>query len=160
MSRSSNRPPSTTQSSLSVPTSNETRRVKWRLQRRRARRHDTPAGPQPCQPLPQRAPRHHHRRAPSTNRHTHGKCFKCDELSTPNHCKQLFTIEVVDEEVNGLSPMTEEPTISLHALTGIQPHDGAHGRRQRHLAHRPPRLRLHPQLHRQRHGVSGMCHPC
>jgi hypothetical protein len=58
-------------------------------------------------------------------RHKGGKCFKCDELFTPDHrkhCKQLFTIEIMDEEeANGLHPMTEEPTISLHALTGIQP---------------------------------------
>jgi hypothetical protein len=38
------------------------------------------------------------------------------------HCKQVFIIEVVDEdEVDGLSPTTDEPTISLHMLTGIQP---------------------------------------
>jgi hypothetical protein len=53
-----------------------------------------------------------------------GKCFKCNELFTPDHrkhCKQLFIIEVVDkEEVDDLSPATEEPTISLHALVGIQ----------------------------------------
>jgi hypothetical protein len=34
----------------------------------------------------------------------------------------LFIIEVMDEDdVNDLSSMTDEPTISLHALTGIQP---------------------------------------
>jgi hypothetical protein len=53
------------------------------------------------------------------------KCFKCDEFFTPDHCKhckQLFTIVVMDEEeADDLSPTTEEPTISLHALTGIQP---------------------------------------
>jgi hypothetical protein len=53
-----------------------------------------------------------------------GKCFKCDELFTPghhDHCKQLFIIEVVDEETEGLPPGDGEPTISIHALTGIQP---------------------------------------
>jgi hypothetical protein len=36
-------------------------------------------------------------------------------------CKQLFIIEVVDEDdIDRLSPTTDEPTISLHALTGIQ----------------------------------------
>jgi hypothetical protein len=35
-------------------------------------------------------------------------------------CKQLFIIEVVDEnDIDRLSPTTDEPTISLHALTGI-----------------------------------------
>jgi hypothetical protein len=33
----------------------------------------------------------------------------------------LFIIEVVDEEDDGLSPTDGEPTISIHALTGIQP---------------------------------------
>jgi hypothetical protein len=54
-----------------------------------------------------------------------GKCFKCDEIFTPDHyehCKQLFIIEVVDEEeTDGLSPGDGEPTIYIHALTGIQP---------------------------------------
>jgi hypothetical protein len=33
-------------------------------------------------------------------------------------CKQLFVIEVVSEE-GDMPAVTEEPTISLHALTGI-----------------------------------------
>jgi hypothetical protein len=53
------------------------------------------------------------------------KCFKCDELFTLDHhkhYKQLFIIEVMDEEdIDDLSPTTNEPTISLHALTGIHP---------------------------------------
>jgi hypothetical protein len=50
------------------------------------------------------------------------KCFKCDELFTPGHrqqCKQIFFIEVVDEELEGLSLGDSEPTISIHALTSI-----------------------------------------
>jgi hypothetical protein len=58
--------------------------------------------------------------------HKDGKCVKCDELFMPGHCeqcKQLFIIELVDEEeAEGLSPSDGEPTISIHALTGIQPH--------------------------------------
>jgi hypothetical protein len=54
------------------------------------------------------------------------KCFKCNELFTPGHrqqCKQ-FIIEVMDdEEDDGLSPL-RGVTISIHALTGIQPHAG------------------------------------
>jgi hypothetical protein len=54
-----------------------------------------------------------------------GKCFKCDKLFMPchrQHCKQLFVIEVVDEDDDeGLSPLEGELTISLHALIGIQP---------------------------------------
>jgi hypothetical protein len=53
------------------------------------------------------------------------KCFKCDELFTSGHRehrKQLFIIEVVDEETEGLSPDDGELTISIHALTDIQPH--------------------------------------
>jgi hypothetical protein len=57
-----------------------------------------------------------------------GKCFCCDEpyvQGHKKHCKQLFVIEVVAEEdrdeqdTNGA-----EPTISLHALTNIQPRSG------------------------------------
>jgi hypothetical protein len=36
-------------------------------------------------------------------------------------CKQLFVIEVMSEEEGDTPAATEEPTISLHALTGIQP---------------------------------------
>jgi hypothetical protein len=52
------------------------------------------------------------------------KCFKCDELFTSGHrqhCKQLLVIKVVDDnEADGLSLTNDEPTISLHALIGIQ----------------------------------------
>jgi hypothetical protein len=58
----------------------------------------------------------------SGNRHVKGLCFRCDEKFVPGHreeCKRLFIIEVVsDDEVDG-NPT--DPTISLHALTGIQP---------------------------------------
>jgi hypothetical protein len=60
----------------------------------------------------------------ATQRRKGGKCFKCDELFMPDHrkhCKQLFVIEVMDkDDVNDLSSTTDELTISLHALTGIQ----------------------------------------
>jgi hypothetical protein len=45
--------------------------------------------------------------------------FKCDEQFIPGHrdvCKQLFTIELIDA-----GDEEAAPTISLHALTGIQP---------------------------------------
>jgi hypothetical protein len=54
-----------------------------------------------------------------------GKCFRCDELFTNGHkevCKQLFSIEVVDEDTDDSSHTATELTISIHALTGIQPH--------------------------------------
>jgi hypothetical protein len=58
--------------------------------------------------------------------HKDFKCFKCDKLFTSDHhkhYKQLFIIEVVDEDdIDDLSPTTNEPTISLHMLIGIQPH--------------------------------------
>jgi hypothetical protein len=56
-----------------------------------------------------------------------GKCFHCDEFFTNDHkpiCRQLFIIEVVaEEELDGQAD-TAEPTISLHAITGIQPRMG------------------------------------
>jgi hypothetical protein len=51
--------------------------------------------------------------------HEKGLCFKCDEHFIPSHhdvCKRLFTIELIDE-----GEEAEAPTISLHALMGIQP---------------------------------------
>jgi hypothetical protein len=36
-------------------------------------------------------------------------------------CKQLFVIEVMFEEEGDTTAATEEPTISLHTLMGIQP---------------------------------------
>jgi hypothetical protein len=53
------------------------------------------------------------------------KCFRCDEFFTNGHksvCKQLFSIEVVDEDTDDSSHTATELTISIHALTGIQPH--------------------------------------
>jgi hypothetical protein len=54
-----------------------------------------------------------------------GKCFYCNELFTDGHkliCKQLFSIEVVDDE--STQPEATEATISIHVLTGIQPRSG------------------------------------
>jgi hypothetical protein len=57
-----------------------------------------------------------------------GKCFHYDDLFVQGHekqCKQLFVIEVVaDDSDIEQPPDGTEPTISLHALTGIQPHCG------------------------------------
>jgi hypothetical protein len=57
-----------------------------------------------------------------------GRCFCCDEPFTHGNkevCKQLFTIEVIDEADDRDTPPTrDDPTISLHALTGIQPCTG------------------------------------
>jgi hypothetical protein len=57
------------------------------------------------------------------------KCFHCDEFFTPGHkqhCKQLFVMEVFQEDGDsgdqGL--YSAEPTISIAALTGIQPRTG------------------------------------
>jgi hypothetical protein len=46
-------------------------------------------------------------------------CFRCDGKFVPRHkeeCKRLFIIEVIGDEEED-----EDPTISVHALTGIQP---------------------------------------
>jgi hypothetical protein len=57
-----------------------------------------------------------------------GKCFHCNDLFVQGHkkqCKQLFVIEVLVEECdNDHTPEGTDPTISLHALTGIQPRSG------------------------------------
>jgi hypothetical protein len=57
-----------------------------------------------------------------------GKCFHCDEFFVhrhKEHCKRLFSIEAVfDEECVGDPSNGGEPTISIHALTGIQPRTG------------------------------------
>jgi hypothetical protein len=65
------------------------------------------------------------RRSPSeiAQRRKEDKCFHCDDFFTQGHkqlCKQLFSIEVVEDSDTD----DVEPTISLHALTGIQPRSG------------------------------------
>jgi hypothetical protein len=57
------------------------------------------------------------------------KCFHCDKFFTPGHkqhCKQLLVMEVIQEDGDsgdqGL--YNAEPTISIAALTGIQPRTG------------------------------------
>jgi hypothetical protein len=62
-------------------------------------------------------------------RHKDNKCFHCDEFFTNGHkqqCKQLFVIEMFDaaEEDADHGPTTNEPTISISALTGIHPRKG------------------------------------
>jgi hypothetical protein len=56
------------------------------------------------------------------------KCFHCNNLFVQGHkkqCKQLFVIEVLVEECGDEhTPEGTGPTISLHALTGIQPRSG------------------------------------
>jgi hypothetical protein len=57
-----------------------------------------------------------------SDRRTKGMCFKCDEHFVPSHrdvCKRLFLIELLDDD-----DMEESPTISLHAITRIQPRSG------------------------------------
>jgi hypothetical protein len=59
-------------------------------------------------------------------RRKENKCFHCEELFTPGHkqhCKQLFIMEVLQEEDDGREQelYSDELTISIAALTGIQP---------------------------------------
>jgi hypothetical protein len=57
-----------------------------------------------------------------TQRRKDGKCFHCQDFISNNHksvCKQLFVIKVIADEEHNQPMATEEPTISLHALTGI-----------------------------------------
>jgi hypothetical protein len=58
------------------------------------------------------------------------KCFHCDEFFTNGHkpqlCKQLFSFEVLNIDDDDTPPIdTDDPTISMHALTDIQPSSGA-----------------------------------
>jgi hypothetical protein len=58
-----------------------------------------------------------------TKHHNDGKCFHCDDLFTQGHkqvYKQLFNIEVVDEDDSPQTEEADDATISIHALTGIQ----------------------------------------
>jgi hypothetical protein len=61
-------------------------------------------------------------------RRKEGKCFHCDEFfihGHKEHYKCLFNIEVVSDEECVSDPSNGgEPTISIHALTGIQPRTG------------------------------------
>jgi hypothetical protein len=53
-----------------------------------------------------------------------GTCFRCNKKYTPGHrkeCKQLFVIEVLSDDYKQEEESLTDPTISLHALTGIQP---------------------------------------
>jgi hypothetical protein len=58
-------------------------------------------------------------------RHKTSQCFHCDDLFTHNYkqeCKQLFVIEVLgNEDADTPFDESQEPTISLHTLMGIQP---------------------------------------
>jgi hypothetical protein len=54
------------------------------------------------------------------DRRTKGQCFHCNDQFTNGHrqsCKQLFAVAVLFEEEDH---PCEDPTISLHVLTGIQ----------------------------------------
>jgi hypothetical protein len=58
-----------------------------------------------------------------TQCHKDGNCFHCDEFFMDCHddqCKRFFIIEVVDEGDTAAAIGDDEPTISLHALMGIQ----------------------------------------
>jgi hypothetical protein len=68
-----------------------------------------------------RQPAYHEKFTPIeiADRHIKGLCFKCDENFVPGYrdsCKRLFCIELLDEDNDDA-----EPTISLAALTCIQP---------------------------------------
>jgi hypothetical protein len=58
------------------------------------------------------------------NRRIKGHCFRCDEKFVPSHreCKRFFIIEVLidDDDDTPPPPANGDPTISIHALTGIQ----------------------------------------
>jgi hypothetical protein len=60
-------------------------------------------------------------------KHRHeNQCFHCNDQYVHNHkehCKQLFTIEVIANEPP-VQTLEDDPTISLHTLTGIQPCSG------------------------------------
>jgi hypothetical protein len=52
-------------------------------------------------------------------RHKDRQCFHCDEFFTIGHklvCKQLFCIQVLDEDEVAAS---QDPTISIHGLTAV-----------------------------------------
>jgi hypothetical protein len=60
------------------------------------------------------------------DRRIKGLCFRCDEKFMSSHCedcKRLFIIEVLIDDDDKIPPPADgDPTISIHALTGIQPH--------------------------------------
>jgi hypothetical protein len=54
------------------------------------------------------------------------QCFHCNDQYVHSHkeqCKQLFTIEVITDELL-VQPSEVDPAISLHTLIGIQPRSG------------------------------------
>jgi hypothetical protein len=56
-----------------------------------------------------------------------GRCFHCDEPFTNGHkmvCKQLFTIELIHDDEPLAAGDELDPTISIHALAGIEPRSG------------------------------------
>jgi hypothetical protein len=56
-----------------------------------------------------------------------GQCFHCDEPYANGHklvCKQLFSIEVLNDDTSAPTDDTTDPTISIHTLTGIRPRSG------------------------------------
>jgi hypothetical protein len=60
-------------------------------------------------------------------RRKEGRCFHCPELFTQGHkdvCPHLYVLEVVAEEEEAEQQAADDPTISLHALIGIQPRSG------------------------------------
>jgi hypothetical protein len=57
-------------------------------------------------------------------RHKDGRCFHYDEPFTNGHqmvCKQLFTIELIHDDEPLAAGDELDPTISIHALAGIEP---------------------------------------
>ncbi|WVZ54035.1 hypothetical protein U9M48_004903 [Paspalum notatum var. saurae] len=64
--------------------------------------------------------------AEMAQRRAEGLCFNCDEKFSVGHrCKKLFIMEIAvddDDSIDDGAPTTEttEPSISLHALTGVR----------------------------------------
>jgi hypothetical protein len=56
-----------------------------------------------------------------------GRCFHCDEPFIDGHklvCRQLFSIELIHDDEQPVVNEDANPTIFIHALTGIAPHSG------------------------------------
>jgi hypothetical protein len=56
-----------------------------------------------------------------------GQCFQNNDFFTQGHkqtCKQLFCIEVEDNDTTTPVEAVDTPMISIHALIGIRPHTG------------------------------------
>ena len=60
-------------------------------------------------------------RAEMAERRAKGLCYNCDELYSVEHkCKRLFRIEVPDSDSDQDEEATDDPEISLHAISGLR----------------------------------------